>query len=63
MIEKKDWEDAKKSAEETIKNSEINMIIGTNLLKLSERHLKKFSDKEDPMPETVKEIVKGAKKK
>lgn len=62
-LERKDWEDAKKSAESTIKNSEINLIIGNNLLALAIDELDKFpKEEEDPMPDAVKEIVDEVKK-
>jgi len=63
MLERKDWEDAKKSAEATIKNSEINLIIGNNLLTLANAELSKLpKEEDDPMPDAVKEIIDEVKK-
>jgi len=64
MLEKKDWENAKKSSEDQIKQAEINLIVGNNLLALANTELSKFPEEEkkeeedDPMPEEVKEMVK-----
>ena len=63
-LERKDWEDAKASSEQQIKQAEINLIIGNSLLTLANTKLSEFpkEEEEDPMPDAVKEIIDEVKK-
>jgi len=44
MIERKDWEDAKRQADLMIKQAEIMIIVNKNLADIAEKAIKKFPE-------------------
>ena len=61
MIKKQDWKDLKAQLENQHKNMLLAMEQDIVLLELCEKKLKEFSE-DDPMPDDVKEVIKGVEK-
>lgn len=63
MLTKKDWETAREQHANLLVNSTINNKAHQFMLDVCDEELKKFpeEDKEDPIPDDMKEVVEAVK--